>query len=170
MIVLGYFSSPTWKSHALVCGYLCTKPSPQVNTLQQLEVRFPHWWLRCGQMRDFFKYTFGVADLPVGNILFYLKDRLCLSLPPSDAAVNCNKRIWLNEFPIQTLSCGQRTLWIWFLRLASWVGVESYVFTIAGILLSLQQWRWPLAEKAALGLRGSRRPRGWESCDQAISC
>lgn len=82
-----------------MCGYLCMKLSLQVNTLQQLEVRFPHWRLRCGQMRDFFKYTFGVADLPVGIILFYLKDRLCLSLPPSDAAVNCNKRIWLNEFP-----------------------------------------------------------------------
>lgn len=41
---------------------------------------------------------------------YYLKDGLCLSLPPPDEAVNRNKRIWLNKFPIQTLSCGQRTL------------------------------------------------------------
>lgn len=88
-----------------------TNPLPQVNTLQQVagmrsapESEVP------ADEGFFFKYPFGVADLPVGIRRSYFKDRWCLSLPPPDEAVNCNKRIWLNEFPIPTLSCGQRTL------------------------------------------------------------
>lgn len=45
----------------------------------------------------FFKHTLGDAKLPVGIILL-LKGGLCLSLPPPDEAVNCNKRIWLSKF------------------------------------------------------------------------
>lgn len=89
---------------------------------------------------------------------YYLKDGLCLSLPPPDEAVNCNKRIWLNKFPIQTLSCGQRTLWIWFLCLASCDGVESCFHCC---------WNSSLPSAVFHGHSWRRLPWAWQGQEEA---
>lgn len=80
-------------------GYWPTIPLLRVGALRQSETHLPPWRLRCERRKEFFffKHTLGDAKLPVGIILL-LKGGLCLSLPPPDEAVNCNKRIWLSKF------------------------------------------------------------------------
>lgn len=95
------------KSPVLLRGYLYTNPFSQESTLQQSEAPFPCQRPSFREMRVFKNIH---LELPtfLWESSYYLKNGL--SLPPPDEAVNCNKRIWLNKFPIQTLSCGQRTL------------------------------------------------------------
>lgn len=90
----------TWEVTAgtLVWLPVHNPPPLRVGALQQSRGTFSTLEAE-GQVEEgiFFKHTLGNAKLPVGIILL-LKGGLCLSLPPPNEAVNCNKRIWLNKF------------------------------------------------------------------------
>lgn len=169
MTNLGYFFLSTLKvtrSCLWLFGHESLLPSGHSQAVRGTFFHLGSWGAEKG--RDFLLIHIWSCWTFLWESSYYLKDGSCLSLPLPNEAVNHNKRIWLNKFPIQTLSCGQRTLWIWLLCLASCDGVESYVFTVAEFFSPFSVRR-PFPEKGVLNRKGTGEATWQESSGQAIS-